>query len=170
MQLNELNSLARAVDVARNTMSGIYPDVMNTNPSYRTILSSYTHCFRQVETIFNETSTSLSLYRPLVKKPTEGADHIPSLLSTMLGLDEKESKIVRDPSATNGPEELEAIEDYNGLLAEIEESYDVLVAEYSKGGGGGGGAKCASSLPPSKRRKVFKMEEIETILAPFSKS
>ena len=124
MSLNstrELSKVDASVAVTQNTVeNGLLPDLMRgAHPDFRSILSSYTISFRQLESLWNDTDISLELYRPVAKKPTAIAGEIPYLLSTIIGPEEKDAIITAEEGEIDSNELLEQIEKYNNKLEDV---------------------------------------------------
>jgi len=174
--MSEVTVLESKISVANNQINGLYSELgMQKNPSWSTAMTSFRYLFNQLESMADATQPTMQLKIPEPLKPTEHAQEIPFLLSTMVTAEEEalidfkvEEEEVEEGEAkaavkAKGERELEMlrmVEKHNGgVLAVVELFTDIMDAnkelaeEASATAHAGNASKSAVDALKSKTRK-----------------
>lgn len=88
--MSEVAVLESKISVANNQINGLYSELgMQKNPSWSTAMTSFRYLFNQLESMAEATQPTMQLKIPEPLKPTEHAQEIPFLLSTMVTAEEE---------------------------------------------------------------------------------
>jgi hypothetical protein len=130
-KMSEVAVLESKISVANNQINGLYSELgMQKNPSWSTAMTSFRYLFNQLESMAEATQPTMQLKIPEPLKPTEHAQEIPFLLSTMVTAEEEtliDFKVEGEGEEKEGGERelemLRMVEKHNGGVSAVVELF-----------------------------------------------